>query len=270
VKSRAWSCLNPGGNSSPYKGDLDAKCDGEAAATVCLHMKRHFDPAILEMMDRPQPVSPELERDLERLRQLNRWFGSYCLVLSFIRRWMRPGARMRIVDLATGSGDIPRLIVDHARNIGVQVEIDAVDRQGATLEIARRLSVGYPEISYYDANILEWDRDEDYDVALCSLVLHHFSDEDAVTVLRRCRELSNKFVLVADLRRGLLLRTGVYILTALVFREPMTRFDARVSAQRAFSFGEMRELAMRAGWRNFGHKRFRFARQAIWLENFWH
>ena len=64
----------------------------------------------------------------------------------------------------------------------------------------------------------------------------------------------------------ILLRAGVYMLTALIFREPMTRFDARLSAQRAFSFGEMRELAIRAGWENFGHKKFRFARQAIWLE----
>jgi 2-polyprenyl-3-methyl-5-hydroxy-6-metoxy-1,4-benzoquinol methylase len=228
-------------------------------------MKRRFDPAVLEMMDRPQPVSIELERDLERLRQLNRWFGSYGLISTFIRRWIIPGAKLRVVDLATGSGDIPRLLVDHARRIGARIEVDAVDRQAATLEIARKLSVGYPEISYHEANILEWDCPQGYDIALCSLVLHHFSDDDAVKLLRRCRELSNRFVLVSDLRRGFLLKTGVHMLTALIFRESMTRFDARLSAQRAFSFGEMRELAIRAGWQNFKHKKFRFARQAIWL-----
>ena len=229
-------------------------------------MKRSFDPTVLEMMDRPQPVSPELERDLEGLRQLNRWFGSYRLVSFFMRRWIGPGARLRVVDLATGSGDIPRLLVDHARMIGAQIEIDAVERQAATLDIARSLSAEYPEISYHAANILEWNSTQGYDIALCSLVLHHFSDDDAVSVLRRCRELSKRFVLVSDLRRGFLLRTGVYMLTALIFREPMTRFDARLSAQRAFSFADMRDLARRAGWENFGHKRFRFGRQAVWLE----
>jgi len=228
-------------------------------------MKRSFDPAVLEMMDRPQPVSLELERDLERLRQLNRWFGSYRLVSHFVRRWMKPGAQMRVVDLATGSGDIPRLLADYARRIGAQVKIDAVDQQPATLEIARSLSANYPEISYHTANILEWDSADGYDIALCSLVLHHFSDDDAVKLLRRCRELSKRFVLMSDLRRGLLLLAGVYMLTALIFREPMTRFDARLSAQRAFSFREMRELAVNAGWKDFGHKRFRFARQAVWL-----
>jgi 2-polyprenyl-3-methyl-5-hydroxy-6-metoxy-1,4-benzoquinol methylase len=229
-------------------------------------MKRSFDPAVLEMMDRPQPVSAELERDLKRIRQLNRWFGSYRLISLFMRRWIVPGAQMRVVDLATGSGDIPRLLVDHARRIGAQIEIDAVDQQAATLEIARSLSAEYPEISYNAANVLEWDCAQGYDMVLCSLVLHHFSDDDAARLLRRCRELSKRFVLVSDLRRGLLLWTGVYILTAFIFREPMTRFDARLSAQRAFSFVEMRDLAIEAGWKNFRRKKFPFARQAIWLE----
>ena len=40
----------------------------------------------------------------------------------------------------------------------------------------------------------------------------------------------------------------------------------RLSAERAFSFREFGSLAERAGWRNFGHRKFRVARQAIWLE----
>jgi SAM-dependent methyltransferase len=218
------------------------------------------------MMDRPQPVSPELERDLQRLRQLNRWFGSYRLVLKIMRRWIKPGSRLRVVDLATGSGDIARLLVDFARKIDARIEVDAVDRQSATLQIARKLSVRYPEISFHEADIREWDGAQPYDIALCSLVLHHFSDDEAAKILERCRVLSKRFVLVSDLRRGFLLGAGVHVLTALIFREPMTRFDARLSARRSFSFSEMRRLAIRAGWENFGHKKFRFARQAIWLE----
>ena len=229
-------------------------------------MKRSFDPAVLEMMDRDQPVSAELERDLERIRQLNRWFGSYRLLLGFIRDWIKPADKLRVVDLATGSGDIPRLIVDYARKIGATVEIDALDRQPATLEIARRLSADYPEISYREANVLEWNPIDVYDVTLCTLALHHFSNEDAVRLLRRCRQVSGRFVLVSDLRRSFSLVAGVYLLTTLIVREPMTRYDARLSAIRAFSFSEMRDLALRAGWQNFGHKKFRFGRQAIWVE----
>ena len=218
------------------------------------------------MMDRPQPVSRELEDDLRNIRALNRYFGSYHLIRHFLRRWIKPDDRLRIVDLATGSGDIPRLIVDYARSIGAVVTIDAFDRQPATLEIAQHLSVSYPEISFTERDILEFEPADPYDLVLCSLVLHHFSEDDAVRVLRGSRELSKRFVLVSDLRRGLLGSVGVYLLTTLVFRNPMTRHDARASAARAFSFQEFRSLAERAGWKNLGHKKFHFARQAIWLE----
>jgi SAM-dependent methyltransferase len=229
-------------------------------------MKRTFNPAEPELMDRPQPVSAELERDLRNLRQLNRFFGSYRLVRHFLRRWIKPGDCLRIADLATGSGDIPRRVVDYARSIGAAVTVHAVDQQSSTLEIARRLSADYHEISFVESNILEWQPPEPCDIVLCSLALHHFSEEDAVRLLRRARQLSRKYVLVSDLRRGYLVKIGVYLLTTLIFHEPMTRYDAKVSAERAFSFREMRDLAGQAGWTDFGHGKFAFARQAIWLE----
>ena len=216
-------------------------------------------------MDRPQPVTIELEVDLRNLRQLNRYFGSYRLIAHFLRRWLKPQSQLRILDLATGSGDIPRLIVDYARRVDAKVQIDAVDQQASTVEIARGLSAAYPEIEFIQGDILTLAR-EPYDMVLCSLALHHFSEADAVAVLRRCRELSKHYVLVSDLRRGALASVGVFLLTGLLFRERMTRVDARLSAERAFSFQEFRTLAERAGWRNFGHAKFALARQALWLE----
>jgi SAM-dependent methyltransferase len=226
---------------------------------------RKFDPATPELMDRPQPVSAALDADLRNLRQLNRYFGSYRLIEHFLRRWIQPRTRLRVLDLATGSGDIPRLVADYARKVGADVNVDAVDQQPSTLEIARRLSVDYPEIEFIEGDVLSFARDP-YDIVLCSLALHHFSEADAVTLLRRSRELSQGYVLVADLCRGWLATAGVYLLTSLIFREPMTQTDARLSAERAFSFAEFRALVERAGWKNFGHAKFAFARQAIWIE----
>jgi 2-polyprenyl-3-methyl-5-hydroxy-6-metoxy-1,4-benzoquinol methylase len=228
-------------------------------------MKRSFNPAEPELMDRPQPVTPELASDLRNLRKLNRYFGSYRLIEHFLRRWIQPRSRMGILDLATGSGDIPRLIVDYARNASANVTVEAVDQQPSTLEIARSLSRDYPEIEFFEGDVLSFG-DGGYDVVLCSLALHHFEEVTAVELLKRCRALSNRYVLVSDLRRGVLATLGVYLLTTFIFREPMTRTDARLSAERAFSFREFRSLAERAGWKNFGHAKFAFARQAIWLE----
>jgi 2-polyprenyl-3-methyl-5-hydroxy-6-metoxy-1,4-benzoquinol methylase len=228
-------------------------------------VKRKFDPGVPELMDRPQPLTRELERDLANIRSLNRWFGSYRQVRHFLVRWLQPNDKARILDVSTGSGDIPRLIVDFARGGNVSVQIDAIDQQAATIEIARRLSNDYPEIEFFCANLFAWKPSEPYDIVLCSLTLHHFSEDDAVRVLQKCREFSREHVLVADLRRSLWLTFGVYLVTATIYHEAMTKTDARLSAARAFSFAEVRELARRAGWKNFGHRKFPVGRQVIWL-----
>jgi len=229
-------------------------------------MKRQFDPAEPELMDLPQAVSNELEVDLQNLRQLNRFFGGHALVSRFLRDWIQPGKLLRVLDLATGSGDVPRLVVDHARSLDANVEVTAVDQQTSTLEIARQLSADYPEISYQHGNSLDWGNGDTYDIVLCTLALHHFSEDDAVRLLQRCRKLSHGCVLVSDLRRGFLATVGIYLLTAIIFRAPMTKADGRASAERAFSFREFRSLAESAGWKNFHQRKFRFARQAVWMD----
>jgi SAM-dependent methyltransferase len=229
-------------------------------------MSRHFDPAKSEMMDRPQPVTPELERHLATLTTANRTTGSYRLVRRFLARWWNPDRCYRVLDLCTGAGDIPREIVRWARARGITARIDAVDANESTLEIARKQSEEFPEIHYIRGDALRFEPGETYDLVHCSLALHHFSDEDAARLLIQCRELSTRWALVADLERHPLTTAAVWLFTAFCGDE-MAIHDGRLSAERAFSWAEMRELAIAAGWENFGHGRCLFCRQAIWLEN---
>jgi len=108
-----------------------------------------------------------------------------------MRRWIKPGASRPRFDLATGSGDIPRLIADCARQIAPQVEITLWTNSLRHWK-SPKLSIRYPEICYREANILEWHSVETYDVVLCTLALHHFNDEDAVVCSTNVASLSRK------------------------------------------------------------------------------
>jgi SAM-dependent methyltransferase len=228
---------------------------------------RQFDPAMPELMDLPQPVSRELEVDLENLAGINRHFGSYRLIRGFLQRWLTNGESYRVLDLCTGAGDIPRLMVDWARARGIALQVEAIDFQDATVEIAARASAGYPEIVFRRGDVLGLETPvAAYDFVFCSLALHHFGAEDAVRLLVTCRALARRAALVADLERSRLAAAGVWLMTAVLYREPMTKFDARLSVRRAFSFAELAELARRAGWTDFQQARFALARQAVWLE----
>lgn len=227
-------------------------------------MKRVFDEKAPELMDLDQPVSAELEKDLRNLISLNRHFGSHHLAKRFLAAWFQPGERYRVLDLATGAGDIPRLMVDWCRQREIPITVEAVDANPSTLAIAERQCPDYPEITWTRSDALTFDSPCTYDLVWSSLALHHFSEENAVRLLRRCDELSHHFVAVSDLERSLSTTIGVQLLTTLFYRDPMTRYDARLSAERAFSFHEMKSLAAAAGWKTFEHARFLFCRQALW------
>ena len=228
---------------------------------------REFDEATIERMDRPQLVSTELRIDLANLQQLNRYFGSYRLIRHFLRRWFLPGSSVTAIDLCTGFGDIPRFVIDWCRGNGVSAQITAIDFQPATLALAMEHSRSYPEITFTVFDALKFAPERPVDFVFCSLALHHFGDDAAIRLLQHIRFMARRGILVADLERTDFGILGIYLLTSCAYREPMTRFDARLSIRRAFSFSEMHQIASLAGWERFGHRRFFISRQAIWLES---
>lgn len=226
-------------------------------------MRRRFDPDNPELMDRPQPVSPALERDLANLRGLNRWFGAWNIVRKVLGPQMRQRGRLRIADWCAGSGDLPRLMVELGRKKGTEVLVEAVEGHPATWEIGRRFCRDEPLVSFIHADVRTWEPAEPPDWIVCSLALHHFTESDAVAILTRMLRLAKCGVLIADLERSWWATAGIYI-ASIFYREPMTVEDMRRSALAAFSWRELREMTTAAGWLNVRRERFWYGRQAMW------
>jgi 2-polyprenyl-3-methyl-5-hydroxy-6-metoxy-1,4-benzoquinol methylase len=229
-------------------------------------MIRRFQEDRPEWMDVVETATPELEADLANLESLNQRFGAHRLVLDYLDPVLARRQPLRVLDLGTGGADIPRALVLRAREVGCPILVTAVDRQQPTLEIAEKFSTGFPEIRFVRADFLDFAEGTLYDVVLCNLVLHHLDETDAIRLLRRCRELTRGVTLVTDLRRSRLAQAGIFAVTELIYRDPMTRHDARLSAERAFSFPELHKLAIAAGWWGFRHRRAPFFRQALWMD----
>lgn len=179
---------------------------------------------------------------------------------------MNPGRVYRVLDLCTGVADAPRVMVDWARPRDITLRIDAVDANASVLSIGRRECADYPEIHLHESDVLKFTPENRYDLVYCSLALHHFGDDDSVRLLRNARNWSNRWVLIADLERSPLTTAAIWMVTGLFYRDAITMHDGRLSAQRAFSFRELRNLAQQAGWQNFGHMRSLWCRQVLWLD----
>jgi ubiquinone/menaquinone biosynthesis C-methylase UbiE len=226
-------------------------------------VKRRFDPEDPELMDRPQPVTDALRRDLANLRQLNAAFGARRILRAWARGRFRAGESLVLVDFCTGSGDLPVYLVECARRLGCRLKIHAVDFHPSTLAIAREQCAGYEEIVLHEGDARLWQPPEPVDYVLCSLALHHFSIDDAEVILRRMRSLARHGVYLADLERAWWACLGID-LASWFYREPMTVEDMRRSARAAFSRSELIGLTERAGWTETTPRRFFYGRHAIW------
>ncbi|MDQ3440348.1 MAG: methyltransferase domain-containing protein [Planctomycetota bacterium] len=215
-----------------------------------------------EWMDADGVDAGDLRRSLAFIRRVNALFGYTRATLShlarFSARWRR-GERIEIVDLATGSADVPLAIVRWGERRGIDVHVVGVDRHEKTVLAAREATAGEPRIRIVqgDALALPFGAGS-FDYAVCSMFLHHLSDAEAEAVLRAMGELSRRGVIAADLLRHR--RAYAWISMFTLFANPIVRHDARVSVRQAFSKPEVLALRERAGLgfaeyhRHFGHR----------------
>jgi SAM-dependent methyltransferase len=133
---------------------------------------RRYDPAVPEMMDRPGHDPALLRADLDVLETINRFLGGHRIPLRYLPQF---NART-VLDLTTGAGDIPRALAG-------RYEVTGVDKNPDILRIARERS---PGIRFEQHDLLDLPYAAgSFDVVLCSLALHHFTEDDAVVILRR-------------------------------------------------------------------------------------
>src|SRR5436190_23774513 len=94
-----------------------------------------------ELMDDPGAPREELDGALAYLRWVNRRFAGFRALEHHLDRWRRswPGDRpVEMLDIATGSADIPVLAVRWAAARTIDLRVTAVDLHETTLDLARR------------------------------------------------------------------------------------------------------------------------------------
>ena len=215
-------------------------------------MLRSRDADVVEMMDDLAQDDAGLRRSLADIRRINTILGWRRYAVGAVARQIRAsGARsFSLLDLASGSADIPLAIAAWARRSGVAARIVVSDIHPVMLAVAREQTRDAPEITVETCDALALHYPEgSFDIALCTLALHHFSPDDATHILRGMARVGRR-VMVFDLARARLAHLGALAMTRVLRMDPITRFDAPASVRRAYTLAEMRALADRAGLRD--------------------
>ena len=213
-----------------------------------------------EILDGEDLGPAELHHSLRQVDAVNRWLGGDRSLRSALADLRIPARRLTLLDVGAGSGRTLRRLLSWGRRPGADWQGVALDRSEAVVAVARGLGgdVGdQASPSPPETETLRWVRgdalhlplpDGAVDVALCTLTLHHFRNEEAVRLLEELGRVARIRVVVSDLERGRAAWWGARLLAATVWRgNRITRHDGPLSVRRAFTMEELRALGTRAG-----------------------
>ncbi len=201
-----------------------------------------------EEIDDPAKPYAEVVDSMGDVARANRLFWGTHSVLSHVARLLRdvpPGTPVRILDIATGSADIPHAVQAWGARRGLDITTVGIDAMPAMLRMARQC---HPDVAVLQADALCLPfAPRSFDIALCALAFHHFGFDLSVRVLRAMDALSTRGFVVSDLRRDrltlLTVRTGMALIGAHAF----TRHDAPASVRRAFTPREYAKMVALSG-----------------------
>ena len=215
-----------------------------------------------ELLDSPTHDPQLLGESLAHVAAVNRWLGGRRALLRTLAPRLRDG--LRILDVGTGSGDLPRAIARCARRRRARVHITATDVHPQMRERAEAECRGFPEITIASADALALPFEPDrFDVVLLSMVLHHLDDDAAAAALREAARVA-PLVVVNELHRTRVNHAGARVLASTVWAgNPITRHDGPLSVLRAYQPAELRALARAAGLRVLELRRRWFQRLVL-------
>ncbi|MDP1562818.1 MAG: methyltransferase domain-containing protein [Pirellulaceae bacterium] len=212
--------------------------------------KRRLTP---ERMDDPGLPKAEHQLALAGLARLNRWSrGDAGLWQSLQTEARRISPRhLRVLDIATGSGDLPIRLAQRAQSAQLPIQFSACDWSPTALEVAAQAAdQAQVSIQFFQLDAVLDAIPSDFDVIMVSLFLHHLLDDQIVQLLAKLGQATRSLVLVNDLVRSWWNFGAVYLASRLLSRSSVVHFDGPVSVQAAFTKAELIDLAVQAGLTN--------------------
>ncbi len=189
-------------------------------------------------MDDPSLDAGQHRAALRGLARLNAWSRAVPTMAAALERVADKNESLRVLDVASGGGDVVAALARRFPNWSFH----GCDNSPEALAVAGER--GGP-VSYSALNALCDPWPAGYDVATCSLFLHHLEEDDAIALLRRFGSCGACVVFDLDRRRRALWLAR--LASRALTRSPVVHEDAPQSVRNAYTAAEARSLAERAG-----------------------
>ena len=206
---------------------------------------------VQELLDTPGEANEQdLQQTLRDIRRANIFGLGTWVVTHHLNDLLRDIPRqqtLQILDLATGSADIPEELCRWADREGHTIEITATDISPEILNVARQriLDAGFAHrvrLLACDATATPF-ADHHFDVVVCSLALHHLDVNSARLAFGEMARLSRVGFIVNDIYRSQGAWLMARFLTFVTTTNRLTKHDGPASVYRAFTPAEVGRIA---------------------------
>jgi SAM-dependent methyltransferase len=201
-----------------------------------------------ELLDEPVLDPTDLRQNLREMARLNRLPGGVAASRRGIDRLLDRATEATVLDVGTGSADLPAALVRKADGRAVRVLASDLRPEILVYARARVGRLESVEVLQADARDLPLT-DDAVDVAHASLVMHHLDPDEAVAALREMRRVARLGVVINDLRRSPFAFAVTAVTVLALSRGRYTRHDGLLSGRRAYTLAELDHLAADAGLR---------------------
>jgi 2-polyprenyl-3-methyl-5-hydroxy-6-metoxy-1,4-benzoquinol methylase len=219
-----------------------------------------------EIMDDLEMEGDILIDSLDKIATINQWLGGNKLTVKAVLELLvdhPKDQRITIADLGCGNGDMLRALADVCMKEGYAVDLVGIDANQATIDYAIALSTDYDNIRYYKQDVLSAEFAEvTYDIALCTLFLHHFEDATALALVQQLEQQATIGVIVNDLHRHPM---AYYLFSLITFgvKNHMMKADGKLSILKAFKRQDFERFASKLASRS--RIRWKWAFRYQWL-----
>lgn len=200
-----------------------------------------------EIMDNFDFKGSEMKDLLRDLKIVNKFLGGNQITFDGLKELLRVHPKektIKILDIGCGDGEVLRKCTDFAKKNNFKFECIGIDFNENILYFAKKQSEAYSNITFQKIDVFsEINRIPDCDIALCTLVLHHFKDEQIEELLTTLIDKAKIGIVVNDLQRSKQAFQLFKLFSNVFLKTKTARHDGLVSIARSFKELDLKNIS---------------------------
>lgn len=222
-----------------------------------------------EIMDDFNLQGEEMRVLLTDLKRVNKLLGGNSVTfagLNHLTKDLAKSKTLSVLDIGCGDGELLRQSGNYLKKLGFDIQLIGIDANEHILIEARERSKDFENTLFHTMDVFSSETSlPAFDIALCTLFLHHFKNNQIENLLSKLSAKARVGVVINDLERSPWAFKLFKIFSRVILKTDTARHDGLVSVARGFKKAELIALSKAIPGHHTIKKKWAF--RHLWIIN---